>query len=177
MAVFYRKGTGSGVRGVSRFAGWLWIPGLAFAGDFWAWHWSFEHTSVANSTLLANVAILIVTLFAWLVWKERITRKFVTGAALAFCGVVVLMLSSKNRIPPTDGNPVFGDFLALTTAFSRFAISTISVNRYSPWTLLVSSAVSQVVNRLASATITPVFISLIWRCSSLASFSSTIRLS
>lgn len=117
MGFLRRKHSESSVTSVSRFAGWLWVPGLAFAGDFATWHWSFAHTSVANATLLANVAVLIVTLFAWLVWKERISHKFVTGAGLALCGVVVLMLSSKNRIPPTNGNPVFGDFLALGTAF------------------------------------------------------------
>lgn len=95
---------------------WLWLPGLVFAGDFWAWHWSFEHTSVANSTLLANTAILWVMLFAWLVWKERLTKLFVSGAAVAFAGMIILMLSSTTREPPTAGNPVFGDFLALLTA-------------------------------------------------------------
>jgi len=95
---------------------WLWLPGVIFAGDFWAWHWSFEHTSVANSTLLANTAILWVTLFAWLVWRERLTRLFVIGAAVAFGGMVLLMLSSGRREPPTTGNPVLGDWLALLTA-------------------------------------------------------------
>lgn len=95
---------------------WIWLPGLVFAGDFWAWHWSFEHTSVANSTLLANTAILWVTLFAWLVWKERITRLFVVGATVAFAGMVLLLLSSTKREPPTAGDPVLGDCLALLTA-------------------------------------------------------------
>ncbi|MCB1232690.1 MAG: DMT family transporter [Verrucomicrobiae bacterium] len=99
-----------------RWRGWIWVPGIVFALDFWAWHWSFEHTSVANSTLLANTAILIVTLFAWLVWKEKLSRRFVSGAVLAFGGVALLMLSSARRVPPTDGNPVFGDLLALLTA-------------------------------------------------------------
>ncbi len=97
--------------------GWWWLPGLFFAGDFALWHWSFVHTSVANSTLLANTAIVIVTLFAWLVWKETITRKFVGGALLAFCGAVALMISSAHREPPAAGNAVFGDVLALATAF------------------------------------------------------------
>lgn len=104
----------------SEFAGgytWIWLPGLVFAGDFWAWHWSFEHTSVANSTLLANTAILWVTLFAWFVWKERLTRGFVLGAGAAFAGMAILMLSSTTREPPAAGNPVVGDFLALLTAF------------------------------------------------------------
>lgn len=95
---------------------WIWLPGLVFALDFWAWHWSFEHTSVANSTLLANTAILWVTLFAWLVWKERITRLFSLGAFAAFVGMAILMMSSTKRVPPTDGNPVFGDLMALLTA-------------------------------------------------------------
>ncbi|MEX2578634.1 MAG: DMT family transporter [Verrucomicrobiales bacterium] len=107
---------------------WLWLPGLVFAGDFWAWHWSFEHTSVANSTLLANTAILWVTLFAWLVWKERITRLFTVGAVLAFAGMAILMLSSTRREPPTAGNPVFGDFLALLTA-GFYAAYQLSMKR------------------------------------------------
>ncbi|MCB1235150.1 MAG: DMT family transporter [Verrucomicrobiae bacterium] len=122
MAVTDRRNPAGGAvlsrrEGDGRYWGWLWAPGMFFAGDFWVWHWSFEHTSVANSTLLANVAILYVTLFAWLVWRERLSRPFVAGALLAFGGVTALLLSSKNRVPPTDGNPVFGDFLALMTAF------------------------------------------------------------
>lgn len=108
---------------------WIWLPGLVFAGDFWAWHWSFEHTSVANSTLLANTSILWVTLFAWLVWKERITKLFVIGASVAFAGMVLLMLSSTTREPPTAGNPVFGDFLALLTA-GFYAAYQLSMKRF-----------------------------------------------
>ncbi len=112
-----------------RFRGWLWVPGIVFAGDFWAWHWSFEHTSVANATMLANVAILFVTLFAWLVWKERLSRRFVGGAALAFGGVALLLLSSARRVPPTEGNPVFGDWLALLTA-CFYASYQLTMKRY-----------------------------------------------
>src|SRR6478752_2321023 len=32
------------------------VAGLAFAGDLAFWHWSIRFTSVANSTLLANLA-------------------------------------------------------------------------------------------------------------------------
>lgn len=107
---------------------WIWLPGIAFGFDFWFWHWSFEHTSVANSTLLANTSILWVTLFAWIVWKERITKQFVAGAICAFGGMAMLMLSSGNRIPPTSGNPVYGDFLALITALF-YATYQLSMKR------------------------------------------------
>lgn len=115
-----------------RFFGWLWVPGVIFALDFWAWHWSFEHTSVANSTLLANTAILIVTLFAWLVWKEKLSPRFVLGALLAFGGVAMLMLSSARRVPPTEGNPVFGDLLALLTAVF-YASYQLTMKHYRRW--------------------------------------------
>ncbi len=108
---------------------WLWLPGLAFGGDFWAWHWSFENTSVANATLLANTAILWVTLFAWVVWKEHITRLFVSGALVAFAGIILLLLSSTRREPPAEGSPVFGDFLALLTAFF-YAAYQLSMKRF-----------------------------------------------
>ena len=111
-----RGETRSTERTTAGSAGWILLPGIVFAGDFFVWHWSFEHTSVANSTLLANLSILWVTLFAGLVWGEVITRRFLWGAATAFGGMVLLMLSSANREPPAEGNAVFGDFLAVLTS-------------------------------------------------------------
>ena len=140
---------GQGIKtDAGRFHGWIWVPGIIFAGDFWAWHWSFENTSVANATLLANVAILIVTLFAWLVWKEKLSRRFVGGATVAFAGVVLLMLSSAKRVPPTDGDPVFGDMLALLTA-CFYASYQLTMKRYrrqrsAPVLMFWASAVASV---------------------------------
>ncbi len=104
-------------RGVAPGA-WLWLPGVLFAGDFAVWHASFAHTSVANSTVLANVSIVIVTVFAWWFWKERIASMFVVGAGLAGIGVILLVYSSSERgeVVP-GGNPILGDALGLATAF------------------------------------------------------------
>src|SRR5207302_640086 len=44
----------------------LFAAGVAFAGDLGFWHTSIKLTSVANSTLLANLASLFVTLVAWI---------------------------------------------------------------------------------------------------------------
>ncbi|MFK5924837.1 MAG: EamA family transporter [Verrucomicrobiota bacterium] len=116
LVFFFSDRTGD-KSGETRWGAWMWFPGLIFAGDFAAWHWSFEHTSVANSTLLANVAIVFITIFSWLVWKEKISRAFLVGALVAAGGVVLLVASSAVReTPPVDGDPVFGDFLALVTA-------------------------------------------------------------
>jgi drug/metabolite transporter (DMT)-like permease len=116
----------------SDFAGghaWLWLPGLAFAGDFWAWHWSFENTSVANSSLLCNTATIIVALYAWRVWKEKLTGLFLLGAVLAGAGMVLLVLSSARRDPPAAGNPLLGDALALVTAIF-YAVYQLSMKRF-----------------------------------------------
>ncbi len=86
--------------------------GLFFAGDLAAWHWSIAYTSVANATLLANAAPIVVTLVSWLVFKERFTRRFLLGLALALAGAAVLMGRSF-RIGPDH---LFGDALGLLTA-------------------------------------------------------------
>lgn len=97
---------------------WIWLPGILFAGDFAVWHASFEHTSVANSTLLANLSLVLVTLFAWLFWKEKIRLPFVIGASLASVGAVLIIYSSSGRGAVVEGgNPVLGDFLGIATAF------------------------------------------------------------
>lgn len=90
----------------------LTAAGLFFAGDLAVWHWSIKFTSVANATLLANFAPIFVTLVSWLVFKERFSRTFVLGLALALAGAVVLMGRSLNL----STEALFGDALGLLTA-------------------------------------------------------------
>ena len=66
------------------------LPGIFLAGDLVTWHISLHMTSVTNSTLLANMAPIFVTLASWLFLRERITGAFLTGLALSIAGVVVL---------------------------------------------------------------------------------------
>src|SRR5512144_814679 len=49
----------------------LLAAGLAFAGDLAFWHSSIKLTSVANSTLLANLASIFVTLAAWMFLRQK----------------------------------------------------------------------------------------------------------
>ncbi|HUQ77202.1 MAG TPA: DMT family transporter [Burkholderiales bacterium] len=90
----------------------LLVAGLAFAGDLAFWHWSIQYTSVANSTLLANLASLFVTLAMWMFWRERPTRMFVAGLAAALIGVGVLVHSSLEF----SATALLGDALGLITA-------------------------------------------------------------
>lgn len=72
----------------------LWLAGLLFAGDLTLWHLSILNTTVANATLFANFAPVVVTLGAWLVLRERIERRFVLGLGLCMAGAAALIGSS-----------------------------------------------------------------------------------
>src|SRR3974390_2990611 len=64
--------------------------GLFFAADLGVWHWSIVWTSVANSTLLANLAPIFVTLAGWIFWKRSVTKVFLVGMMVALTGMFVL---------------------------------------------------------------------------------------
>ena len=98
-----------------RYSGkWLLLlaAGFAFAGDLAFWHTSIKLTSVANSTLLANLASIFVTLAAWLFLRQRPTALFLAGLAAALAGVALLVHTSL-RFSPTG---LAGDALGVVTA-------------------------------------------------------------
>jgi len=90
----------------------LLFTGIAFAGDLAFWHWSIQYTSVANSTLLANLASIFVTLAAWILWKQRPSGLFVAGLASALLGVGLLVRASLGFSPTA----LLGDGLGVVTA-------------------------------------------------------------
>jgi drug/metabolite transporter (DMT)-like permease len=119
------------------------LAGAFFAGDLGFWHLSIMFTSVANATLLANVAPLFVTLGAFLLFRERFSRLFLLGLALAIAGAVVLMGQSLTVSPPTFG----GDLLGVTTAvfYAGYILvvgrlrARLSTRTVMFWTTLVSA--------------------------------------
>jgi len=90
----------------------LLAAGFAFAGDLGFWHWSIQFTSVANSTLLANLASLFVTLAAWILWRQRPSALFVAGLAAALAGVGLLVHTSLQF----SASALLGDALGVVTA-------------------------------------------------------------
>jgi drug/metabolite transporter (DMT)-like permease len=86
--------------------------GLAFAGDLAFWHTSIKLTSVANSTLLANLASLFVTLAAWIFLRQRPRLLFLAGLAAALAGVLVLVHTSLQF----SATALAGDALGVVTA-------------------------------------------------------------
>lgn len=100
--------------GAATRANWrlLVAAGLAFAGDLAFWHWSIQFTSVANSTLLANLASIFVTLAAWVLWRQKPHALFLAALALALAGVGMLVRTSLDFSP----RALLGDALGVVTA-------------------------------------------------------------
>jgi drug/metabolite transporter (DMT)-like permease len=98
-----------------RYAGrWplLLAAGFAFAGDLAFWHSSIQFTSVANSTLLANLASIFVTLAAWIFLGQRPSGLFLAGLAAALAGVALLVHTSIEF----SSTGLLGDALGVVTA-------------------------------------------------------------
>jgi len=92
--------------------GLMLAAGIFFAGDLAFWHWSIVLTSVANATLLANLAPVFVTLATWLLFSRRPSARFALGLVTALAGVAAL-LGTDFRI---GGLAVLGDLFGVVTA-------------------------------------------------------------
>ena len=86
--------------------------GIFFAGDLAVWHWSIVLTSVANSTLLANLAPIFVALAAWLLFRQQLRGKFLAGLAIAVTGMTLLIGGDFQL----EGRELIGDALGVVTA-------------------------------------------------------------
>ena len=97
-----------------RFGGWgmMLVAGLFFAGDLAVWHWSIRFTSVANSTLLANLAPIFVVLYARFVHGQRSSGRFVGAMTVAMAGMAFLI----GRDFRLDSRALVGDALGVVTA-------------------------------------------------------------
>lgn len=67
------------------------LGGLFTAGDFALWNTSVLFTTASNATLLGNTAPLWVALGAWILFRERLTRDFWLGLALALSGAAIIL--------------------------------------------------------------------------------------
>jgi drug/metabolite transporter (DMT)-like permease len=90
----------------------LFWAGVFFAGDLALWHSSLLLTSIAASTLEANCAPILVTLFAWGWWGEKPRLGFLLALAAAFAGMLLILA------PKLAGgrHALLGDALGLGTA-------------------------------------------------------------
>jgi drug/metabolite transporter (DMT)-like permease len=109
------------------FTLWLLLPGAFFAADLALWHWSIRLTSVANATLFANLAPIVVMIAARFLFLEQIRPRFLLGLALALGGAVLVVGSSFGLTQ----RHVLGDLFGLATAlfYAGYMLSVKFVRR------------------------------------------------
>jgi drug/metabolite transporter (DMT)-like permease len=88
------------------------VAGLFFTADLSIWHWSLRLTTVANSTFVTNLTPFFVTIAAWILYRERVSRRLLAGMLIAFCGGF-LMIGESLHLEPRF---LIGDLLALLAA-------------------------------------------------------------
>ncbi len=102
----------------------LLLAGLFFSADLCLWHVSILRTSVANATLLANLAPLFVALAAFLFFGERLGRLHIAALGVSLAGVFLLMRSSA--VGPRGD--LTGDLFGVATAVA-YAAYLVTVGR------------------------------------------------
>ena len=100
------------------------MAGVYLAADVAVWHYSIQMTTVANSTLLANVAPVFVVLGGWLLFRTRVTGIYLIGLAAAMTGVFILSRASLSL----SQDHFIGDLLGILTAVF-YAAYQMSVER------------------------------------------------
>ena len=114
--------------------------GLFFAGDLGIWHWSIHYTSVANATLLVNFMPIFVTVGAWLLLNQRVSRVFLVGLGAAMFGAT-LIIGTSFRLSLQS---LRGDLLALLAAlfYASYILTVTRLRRdFSVATILVWAGV------------------------------------
>lgn len=86
--------------------------GLWFAADLYLWHWSVAKTTVANATLLANMAAVFTAVAAFLFFGQRFSRSFLGGLVLALAGAATLIGQNAS----VSSEYMVGDLLGIATA-------------------------------------------------------------
>lgn len=100
------------------------MAGVYLAADVAVWHYSIQMTTIANSTLLANVAPVFVVLGGWLLFRTRVTGIYLIGLAAAMTGVFILSRASLSL----SQDHFIGDLLGILTAVF-YAAYQMSVER------------------------------------------------
>ncbi|MDG1890400.1 MAG: DMT family transporter [Verrucomicrobiota bacterium] len=107
---------------------WFALAGLMFALDMAFWHESLHHTSVANATLLTNVAPVFVTIAARFLFNEQIPKWFLLGMGFTLVGAILLSGASLNA----SKDHLYGDLIAIVAAvfYAAYMLSLKQLRRY-----------------------------------------------
>lgn len=105
---------------------WLILGGFLFALDLTFWHWSLQHTLVANATLLSNLTPIVVAIGSVYFFRDVLKGKFWLGLLLAFSGAALLAGSGIGE------GRLFGDTLAVITAlfYGSYLLAVVWLRKF-----------------------------------------------
>jgi drug/metabolite transporter (DMT)-like permease len=117
---------------------WLAAAGATSIGLFhFLWNTTVLVNGVSISTVIQSTAPIFVTLMAWLLWREALTRQKIMAVSLAAFGISLISgVYSLEHVRLT----VFGLGVAVSAAIAYGSFSLFTkklVGSYSPWTVLV----------------------------------------
>lgn len=88
------------------------VPGLILAAELASWHISLHLTSVANATLLVNMAPIFVSFYFWLFLRRPPGLLFSAALVVTIVGVIIL----KGGPRALGGGDLQGDAVAIFAA-------------------------------------------------------------
>ena len=103
--------------------------GLFLALDFAFWHRAIEDIGAGLATVIGNVQVVFVGLFAWLFLRERPTRLAFVLVPVVFLGVV--LISGLGAADAFGKNPLAGVWFGILTAlmYTAFLMLLRASNR------------------------------------------------
>jgi drug/metabolite transporter (DMT)-like permease len=112
LLAFVGRPASLGGGGIGRPSKWMALAGMFFALDMSFWHYGLHLTSVANATVLCNLTPVVVTLFAWVVLRQRPKNLFLLALVLAMVGAAAMALGANHS--HGGDRSLLGDALSLS---------------------------------------------------------------
>jgi drug/metabolite transporter (DMT)-like permease len=122
--------------------GVLALAGVFFAADLAFWHVSLGLTLVANATLESNMAVIFVTLFGWLFFRQKVRPRFLVAVVVALCGILLLIGKNAHITPKS----LHGDALGICSAvfYSGYILAVKSARDRGVGTAMLMAATAMV---------------------------------
>ncbi len=97
----------------ARGMAWVALAGFLLSGDLMLWNSALVRTTILEATILIMIYPVITAIAGHFLFKERITWRFAAGGAVAFGGLLLMMLHAG-----TGGDSsLIGDLMSIGAAF------------------------------------------------------------
>jgi drug/metabolite transporter (DMT)-like permease len=106
-----------------RARSYAWLAGAFLAADLVLWHNTIEQVGAGLATVLGNTQVVLVGLFAWLLWRERPQRMSLVAIPIVLVGV--FLISGVVEQGAYGKNPALGATYGLLTglAYTGFLLA------------------------------------------------------